>query len=242
MYVPNKATCLPDLYPLLLNNIPTLSYSRMRSLLCKDPAVLFCDELIEASEPEARYHESPWRLVDSHWSEFGCLIAVNAALRRLGLDSLVPVVENCEPTLIWGDLSRKFPGDPILEHRKLQLVHDYGTPIKTFDSGENAAYEAHLGRRVSWLNQSSAINLNLLLIGNSFSGAGTKPTEMTYWFSRVFRKVTFLHSQYLPTDVLDFYNPDLIVFQGLERFLPMLPEDKFTANFIEDRYKNIANK
>lgn len=242
IYVPNKASCLPDLYPLLLKQVPTPTFSRMRNLIKNDHAVIFCDALIEASKPELRHDGSPWRLVDTHWSEFGCLLTVNEILCRLGLTPISPVVETCAPVLVWGDLSRKFPGEPILEYRHMLLRYDDVIPYKIYDSGEHAAYEAHLGRRVTWHNPESDINLHVLLIGNSFSGIGTKPTEMTYWFSRRFRKVTFLHSQYLPVDVLDFYKPDLILFQGLERFMPSLPEDKFSASFIEDRYNSVVSK
>ena len=242
LYVPNKATCLPDLYPLLLPYVPTSTFATMRRLIGMDSATVFCDALLSASKADNRFAESPWRLVDSHWSEFGCLLTANELLVRLGLSPIKLEKSDCQPSEQGGDLSHKFGGEALFEIRHLCLLDTEDPPTKTYDSGDSAAYAGHIGRRVTWHNAKAQADMHLLLIGNSFSGMGTKPTELTYWLARRFRQVTFLHSPHIPIDMHEFYRPDMVIFQGLERFLTALPNDTFTATFLENLYTSTAKK
>ena len=240
LYVPNKATCLPDLYPLLLPQVPTTTFATLRAAIGMDAATIFCDALLSASSLENRFTESPWRLVDSHWSEFGCLLTANELLVRLGLSPIKLEKSDCEPSEQGGDLSHKFGSKALFEIRHLCLVDTEDPPTKTYDSGDSAAYAGHIGRRVTWHNAKAQADMHLLLIGNSFSGMGTKPTELTYWLARRFRQVTFLHSPHIPIDAREFYGPDMVLFQGLERFLTALPNDTFKATFLENLYTSPA--
>ena len=240
LYVPNKATCLPDLYPLMLPQVPTPIFATLREAIGMDPATIFCDALLTASRAENRFSESPWRLVDSHWSEFGCLLTANEFLVRVGLRPIETGRTDCTPTEQGGDLSQKFKNTPLLEIRHLELIDTEDAPSKIYDSGDGVAYAGHIGRRVTWRNENAEASMHLLVIGNSFSGMGTKPTELTYWLARRFRQVTFLHSPHIPIDVCEFYKPDMVLFQGLERFLIALPNDTFTATFLENLYTSPA--
>jgi hypothetical protein len=233
IFIPNKASCIPDLYPLPLDIVPTKAWSDLKTCLNNDSGVLFCKDLIKNSLPKNRKAMNSWRLVDSHWSEFGCVQTANEILVRLGLNPISFLCKDIAPSLRYGDLSGKF-GDSLIGELHLQeIYHEYPNPDKTFDSGGDSAYQGSVGRRITWENPQSAIDLHLLIVGNSFSGLGDNTTHLTYWMARIFRKVTFLHSGHLPADALSFYRPNIILFQGLERFLVSVPDDGLTASEIE---------
>jgi len=236
LFVPNKASCMPDLYPLPLNVSPTYIWQNLKNILPSRSDFIFSDRLFENSNISNRTKNGSWRLVDSHWSEFGCLSVVNEILSRLGLDEIKCEVELIQPTLSFGDLSLKFSQIPIFEFKTAQLIDSMPRPLKSFDSGGEAPYGGHLGRRVEWTNLEAFAPLHLLIVGNSFAGAGNEKTNLTYWLARIFKKTTFLHSSYIPSNVLEFYRPDIILFQGLERFLVTVPTDDLTAQEIERLY------
>ena len=237
VFIPNKATCMPDLYPLPLDVVPTQVWNDALMCLRNDGGVMFSEKLIKDSCIGNRELNNSWRYCDSHWSEFGCLTTANEVLEKLGLPKILPQIKEIQAVTQYGDLSRKFSGNVMTELCHLTIEHCLPDPVKLYDSGLNKPYEGSVGRRITWENFESQINLHLLIIGNSFSGSGDKSTHLTYWMSRVFRKVTFLHSGHIPTDVLDFYKSDVILFQGLERFMVSVPIDNLSSSEIESFFK-----
>lgn len=233
LFVPNKASCMPDLYPLPLNNTPTSIWQNLKTCLSSGSEFIFSNNLVAESSSVNRLSYNPWRLVDSHWSGFGCLATVNEVLIRLGLKEITYEVEIIDPVPSFGDLSSKFGSASVFELECAKLKDSLPQAIRSFDSGSGAPYEGSVGRRVTWINPDAEVPLHLLIVGNSFSGSGDSTEHLTYWLAKVFKKITFLHAGHIPTDVLDFYRPDIIVFQGLERFLVSVPIDNITAETIE---------
>jgi hypothetical protein len=233
LFVPNKASCMPDLYPLPLDNAPTKIWQNLKTCLFTGSNFLFSDKLFNVSNSLNRESNNPWRLVDSHWSEFGCLATVNETLGRLGLKEISCEVEITEPFVTFGDLSSKFSSNAVSELKNIRLRDRLSQPTRSFDSGGGAPYEGSVGRRVTWSNPGAEVPLHLLIVGNSFAGSGDSTEHLTYWFSRVFKNTTFLHSGHMPDDVLDFYRPDIILFQTCERFLISLPTDDISSEQIE---------
>jgi len=236
LFVPNKASCLPDLYPLPLDNYPSAIWKKLSKCLQSASNVIFSDSLLDASLLSNRELHSPWRYVDSHWTDMGCLRVANEFLTRLGLPEIVNEVVAIDPTPSFGDFSGKFQPDVVFEYKKYKIVCTLPEPVKIFDSGGDSDYTGSVGRRVTWLNPLVPVQLNLLIVGNSFSGNGVSPEHLTYWLARVFSKVTFLHSSSIPIDTLEFYRPDIILFQGLERFMGSIPKDNDKATDIESLF------
>lgn len=237
LFVPNKTSCMPDLYALPLDNTPTTIWQNLNTCLSSGSEFLFSDNLFNASSISNRQSYNTWRLVDSHWSEFGCLATVNEVLIRLGLKEITTEIEVIDPVISFGDLSSKFVGGLVTELKNAKLKDNLPQPIRSFDSGKGSPYGGIVGRRVTWLNPDAEVPLHLLIVGNSFAGSGDTTEHLTYWLARIFKKVTFLHTGHMPTDVLDFYRPDIILFQGLERFLVSVPTDDLTAEMIESVFK-----
>jgi hypothetical protein len=236
LFVPNAATCLSDLYPLPLDRVPTPGWEEMRRLLQDDAGAMFCDDLFEASLPANRFESSPWQLTDSHWSDYGSLLVANSILQRLAVDPLEFRWIECEPQFIAGDLGSRF-GDTVGMQVVRQIGCDLPTPRCVFDSGDGSLDGASMGRRVEWECQEARIDASMLVVGNSFSGTGLSRNHLVYWFSRLFRRTVFLHAASIPTDVVDSYRPDIVLFQGLERFMRLVPVDDYTAEQCEAVYE-----
>jgi hypothetical protein len=236
LIVPNKATCLPDLYPLPLDRVPTPGLGEMRRLLKDDTGVMFCDDLIEASLPANRYDSSPWKLTDSHWSDYGSLLVANSILRRIAVAPIESSWFECEPHFEDGDLGSRF-GEKVGVQVVREVACDLPTPLCVFDSGGGSLDGASMGRRVEWECGDAPIGASILVVGNSFAGSGLLRNHLVHWFSRVFRRTVFLHAASVPTDALDAYRPDIILFQGLERFMRLVPVDEYTAQQCEAVYE-----
>ena len=235
LFVPNTATCLPDLYPVPLDLVPTPGWSEMRKLLKDDTGVMFCDDLFEASLPANRYDRSPWKLTDSHWSDNGALLVANSILRRLAVAPIESSWVECEPHFEDGDLGSRF-GKKVGAHVVREVACDLPTPQCVFDSGDGSHDGASMGRRVEWQCEDAPIGASILVVGNSFAGTGLLRNHLVHWFSRVFRRTVFLHAASVPTDVIDAYRPDIVLFQGLERFMRLVPVDDYTAEQCEAVY------
>jgi hypothetical protein len=238
LFVPNKVTCMPDLYPLPINNSPTKAWCDLESLLKGDTGMIFSNNLITKSKKNTRSNSNLWRYLDSHWTEFGCLLTANELLTRLGLNEIkVTIKKLLDPIVIYGDLSSKYVRYCLSENCHELITINLPSPVKKFDSGANSSYTGNIGRKIFWENLECNINLHLLIVGNSFSGSGDSSNHLTFWMARVFRRVTFIHSPVIPTDVMDSYSPDIIIFQGLERFFTTVPIDNLSSKAIESLYK-----
>ncbi len=238
LFIPNKATCLPDLYPLPLDACPTPAWRDLRAALDSRSDVLFCDSLLDASLPGNRWERNPWGLVDSHWSEFGCLETVNDVLRKMGYDEFALDVLKIKPLQDFGDLSGKFgtarAGNVVTRHLSVSTTQ----PTCVHLSESDSQIENSTGRRATWRNPEAPVPLTLCIVGNSFSGVGDSTANLVYWFARVFTEVTFLHSGAIPLDVVEAYSADVVLFQGLERFLAQVPSDAYTAAQVEAVYNS----
>jgi hypothetical protein len=60
-----------------------------------------------------------------------------------------------------------------------------------------------------------------------------------WWLSRVFRRVTFVHSPDVPADIVEEIPADIIVFQGHERSLGHVPQDTQSLAELENRYAGL---
>jgi hypothetical protein len=238
LFIPNKATCLPDLYPLPLDACPTPAWRDLRVALGARDDVLFCDSLLEASLPANRRERNPWGYVDSHLSEFGCLETVNDVLRQMGYDEFTLDAMKVKPLQGFGDLSSKFGAAAVGNFVTRRLATPTARPTCIYLSESDVEIENSTGRCVTWQNPEAPVQLTLCIVGNSFAGVGNSTDHLTYWFAHVFTEVTFLHSGSIPVDVVEAYSADVVLFQGVERFLVQVPVDVYTAAQVKAVYKS----
>lgn len=237
MVIPNKATCMRDLYPALLPNPETPIFRRLRDLASGDPALLFNRSLLEHSKPESRKRAQPWRYIDTHWTSAAAATAFNELLIAFGLPEVAHRVVPVEPQLWPADLSSRWSDHPLWETMVAHATCDLPPPACVFDLAQETPGPSVTGRRVVWDNHEAPCEGTLLIVGNSFCYAGTAPEHLTWWAARYFRSVTFLHTADLPVDALSLIRPDFVLFQTVERFLPHLPSDRISVGELEMQYR-----
>ena len=224
LFVPNKATFMPKNFPQPLPKGGTESYKDLKRCLKDDPGVLFSLEELKLSDANML---GAWNRTDSHWSQTGCLLAVNEIFEKLSLPALDPCIE-IDGSEFSGDLSQKWSVNALVEIRKdlcspeLKLI----APVLEFDNANKL--HGHFGRHVRWANQDAKYNLNVTIVGNSFAGPGNSSRELVWWFARLFSSVTFLHMAEIPKNIDKVTSCDVLIFQTIERFLHIVPNDDFT--------------
>lgn len=231
-FVPNKASTLNEHYPFMLPYRVTPTWSALKASLVDNVGVLFLDSKRPQFAGRTWEAETLWRRVDSHWSVFGCIAAVNSILHALGVSPIDPPIVAADE-VAWGDLSSRWFGSPVTERQTLTTPRTQdglglADPVMEFDSSEGQPPGGVTGRRVVWVNPEAPYRAHVVVVGNSFAGPGFRPEHMVWWLARLFRRVTFVHCAGIPSDIVDTLRPDAVVFQGLERFLYLVPGDSFT--------------
>lgn len=241
LFLPNKASCLPDLYPALLPNPEIPLFSQMKSLMRGDRSVLFGNRLAELAAVDHRSAAHPWRFADSHWSPRGAHETFNEVVSSFGLARLPVRWVAQDSQYVSADLENRWPGRPLREFRDVMPTGDWATPTLAFDSGGGRELTAITGRRLVWENPTPLVDASVLLIGNSFCFLGTDPGQLTWWAARMFRTTTFLHSNAVPADAIAAIRPDFVLFQTVERFVHRVPTDALSLGDL-DRTFQLANQ
>lgn len=224
LVVPNKASCIPWNFPQPLTKGGTEIYKRMKRLLKIDRGVVFPFDGSNLSDLNML---GAWTRTDTHWSQSGCLLTVNEIFERLSLPPLDSCIEINESEFS-GDLSQKWSTNSLVEMRKDLYCPElnFVSPLLEFDNASKLT--GHYGRHVRWANQNAKYNLNVTIVGNSFAGPGNSSRELAWWFARLFSSVTFLHFSEIPKDVREVTSCDVLIFQTVERFLGIVPNDDLT--------------
>jgi len=230
VFVPSKATILPFSFPQPITRGGTVMSRQLKESLADDRGVLFPLQNLNPMDASSR---GAWLRTDSHWSQSGCLFSVNEMLARLGLPPLEVKISS-DYVKFSGDLSTKWIGRPLAETRLDLMCPDIHmvSPELEFDNG--GTLSKHFGRYVRWVNKDARYQLNLTIVGDSFSGPGESSRELTWWFSRLFKSVTFLHMALIPIDVVEMTACDVFVFEITERFLTLVPTDNLTYRQVQE--------
>lgn len=237
LFVPNKTTCLPDLYPVALPSRELDFFAELRRLQARNPTALFGDALRRLSQAPMREVEPTWKFADTHWTSTGTIHTLNEVLGAFGLAPVPVSLEAVEPRRDWGDLTARWPDSPMVDWIRARYRTDLPDPVLEFDLLPPGVTPTVVsGRRITWRNPDAANDAHLLVVGNSYCGPATDQCQLNWWFGRLFRKLTFVHSGSIPSDTVESINPDLIFFQQVERFLPTYPDDSLTLADIESSY------
>jgi len=233
LFVPNKATCIPQAFPQPIPEGGTPMWRRLKHLLKPDPGSLFSLQSVDASSQAML---GAWLRTDSHWSQTGCLIAVNEILERLALP-LLEFLPTTDYSKFSGDLSSKWDGQLLTEMRKDLICPEVNSIVPELEFDNYQGVREHFGRHVRWVNHGAKFKVDVTVVGNSFAGPGSSSRELTWWLARLFRSVTFLHMASIPTDVLEMTDCDVLIFQTVERFMYIVPADNWTyAELLEKHH------
>lgn len=167
-----------------------------------------------------------FQMSDSHLSSLGARNVTNGICKHLNLKDVFDelklhfdVVRDKKP-----DLLTKFHKDisiPSLEYTSVIWRNEILTPteIDSFNSNR------HIGTTRKWRCDAAPYKLKVICFGNSFFERGSHSTGLSWWFSRLFHEFEFIWSPNLCFDYIHKEKPDIVIGQGIERFMFTIPND-----------------
>ena len=220
LLIPDKSSSLPQFFP-RLQGVPTPYWRALAARVAADAAL---SPRVKFLLPEtAALGAAAWPRTDTHLSARGCHAVLLAACAAMGMQA--PFTDACfdRTDISSGDVAtRLFPGVMLLEEtiepRAEQIA---GWPVP--DLVEEVDPGRHLGRRVVWRTPTAPIRARVVVFGNSFFERGMAPRSISWWFARAFSEFHFCWLPELDEDYVRAVQPDWVVCQTVERFLPQVP-------------------
>jgi SAM-dependent methyltransferase len=210
--IPNKASVLPDLYPLPL---PPGGTPRMQHLLD-----LQRSHIVGGPVPkECRWPRTAlFRRNDTHLTALGSFYFVDALMEHLGYSESVMHSNHAVGKAVHpGDLGRRFV-PPMLEAAT--------TPARNSNITESIVAQSpssFVGLTTDIVNPDPVLQKTVVVFGNSFferfHSWGMMPI-----FARYFRRVVFKWNNELDFPLINQLKPDHVVLQTCERFLGKPPK------------------
>lgn len=205
--VPNKETCLHDLYPSRIGRVPGGAWLKVRQMLAGDDGILYGDSIVSASHVANRTTSVPWFLTDTRPSDEGAALLSNEIMERLCLPPVPQTVEEIGTLRFAGDLSSEWGVQAVGEILSGRVKADAPVPRPVHTAGG-----------AEWENPEALVQATLVVVGDAHTGTGHHPWHLAYWLSRVFRRTVVVPSPVVPIDVLDVLRPDVLIYQAAERY------------------------
>lgn len=234
--IPNKASVIPEHYPLDLNKLLTPRLSILRDYLNDR---LYCPlEELQASS----WKSSIFRRVDTHFTEFGNLFFATGILKKFGID--ISAFELAVELLYRdhrGDLGGRYPTPLYEKVPRFRFAEKFDVSIQEISPPVSAStgliYESNCSN--------APIQARLIVFGNSFFDRPNS-WSMAPFFCRIFRTVRFHWESGVYEKYVNEFSPDYAIFQSCERFLLSAPRElPFSAkyyNSLKDKLHPDTNK
>jgi alginate O-acetyltransferase complex protein AlgJ len=166
---------------------------------------------------------------DSHWSLDGCFLAHTLVCAALGVGVAPSILERSTHEVFGvGDLGLKLD-PPVPENR---TAYEYRRYAKRVYANSIARYLEsaphplmHVGSHVRYRNDASwAAKKRILIFGDSSSNINQM--VLTGMLAESVRDVEFIWSSSLDWSYIERSRPDAIVYELVERFMTILPDDQ----------------
>ncbi|MCH8502462.1 MAG: hypothetical protein LAT77_11200 [Aliidiomarina sp.] len=174
-----------------------------------------------------------FRRKDTHWTQYGAMLATLALLRQLNV-AVAPATETFakdeyREREVGGDLGNKLY--PVEKHRELFLVGRRYQEWLRFDNGLQ-----NFGRCLTLVNMDAIVHQHILIFGSSSA------YTMLDYIGRVFARVTLIHSAgNIDPQILKALAPDVCVAQTNGRFTVVAPRcDYDLANDVAIKWGELS--
>lgn len=221
LIIPEKQSVLPEFFPIEIDVPTNVLKALSRSY---ESQKWYIDAFSSLRKLFSTGGCHPFRKLDSHLSLFGAHALVDYMLARI--DSSVEVER---PPLVSfsssGDLGQKILEDGLLE-RFLVSADDWSlaknTPVLV---KQRVPADGHIGVLLEWKLDRPLSRCSILIFGNSMFERGGSSLSLTWWFARIFERVRFVWSPSVDYSMVKEFQPDVVICQTVERFLPTVPAD-----------------
>lgn len=180
-----------------------------------------------------------WK-TDSHWSPTGCFAAYQLVCAALGTQPVKDLLGRpCRAGNVAMDLGGKLT-PPVKESVKF---YDFTTNARRIHA--NAVVELkearklenegglHVGSNVVFRNEAASDSRRVIIFGDSFSEYRTG--LLTGMLAETFREVHFVWSVYMDMNYIAKYNPDIVLGEIVERFMPNVPNNSFDLDLYANK-------
>ena len=165
------------------------------------------DALAEATKENQTYQKQ-----DTHWNDYGAFVGFQEIVNKIDGE-----YNNFEHNHIIGD-EKHLPQDLAKMAGIKRIFKDYEIKVEFLPEVAYTETVLETANRIVITDCPGApIDKTLVIAGDSFR------VGMIPYFSRIYSKVVYMHRCEYANYVLDTYQPDIIVFQMLERYVDALP-------------------
>ena len=215
--VPNKATVLPDLYPLDLANKCTCRMEKLIEMTQRDDLNVF-NSFLDRPDPKSLFRRN-----DSHLTDWGNRLLCDFIKSDLGMSvaewefdaAALGATENK------GDLGGRF--QPEAREKLVRFLHDWDQ-FEILDQAEATKKGGFVGIGYHAKNKSKNDGSRMVAFGNSFieriPSWGVAP-----WLASTVSDFHFSWGTGVNFDEVEKLSPDYVVFQTCERFLCRPPSE-----------------
>lgn len=215
---PNKSTIYPEYLP--SNIIKYNSESRLDQLI--NYLSKHSDTNIVDLRPALKKNKSNYLLYkknDTHWNAMGAFVGYSEIASILKEDSIITEELSIDDYDIvtergGGDLANMLSMNDIIEANYLTLKPKIATTVKKVEI--DASPYPNPSRLVVNENTSSTSGLKLLMFRDSFS------SDLIPFLSEHFLKSVYVWDQYFDADLIEKEDPDVVIFEVVERNLETL--------------------
>ncbi|MEA2834548.1 MAG: hypothetical protein QOG66_2750 [Methylobacteriaceae bacterium] len=204
---------------------------RLREMMQRSPYARVWLDLVDPFRA-AREDIQLYYRTDTHWTPEGCFLAYKLLCEKLGicpeLGLLTRPRREVESVL---DLGLKME-PPVLEPLRLyNFTKDsqktYRNVIAQYLETVTANALVHIGAHIRYKNSNpSAANKKILIFGDSY--ASLHPDGLTAMLAETARDVEFIWSSNLDWAYIKRAQPDIVVYDLVERFMTMVANDRLS--------------
>lgn len=222
IFIPEKISTLPDLFPSEISTPTRLITFIENNILETDAASSVMSGfkiLIEHPNRNLCYSK-----LDSHLSPTGTFEIFRAILREK-FRFEVPDYEFSFGRKKLGDMAHRMTG-----YYTPETSYEIDTSILP-EFTKHAVLQKELipeqglkGITQVWRNESAPIDARVVVFGNSyFSFERNGQSGLSWWFARYFKEFHFIWTNEVEFDYVESTRPDVVLWQGVERFATVLP-------------------
>jgi alginate O-acetyltransferase complex protein AlgJ len=204
---------------------------RLREMLLRSP---YAHVWLDLSDPfrAARDDIQLYYKSDTHWTPEGCFLAYKLLCEKIGIRPELTLLtrprREVESVL---DLGLKME-PPVLEPLRLyDFTRDSQKVFRNVIAQyletvtENAL--VHIGAHIRYKNSGpSAANKKILIFGDSY--ASLRPDGLTAMLAETARDVEFIWSSNFDWAYIKRAEPDIVVYDLVERFMTIVPNDRLS--------------
>lgn len=247
--VPNKLTLYPEFTTI---DLPCFSGHPMKAFMSGIEDFDGTQYLSNVIDPisflkKQKEHYQLFYKTDSHWTALGCFCVYQLICAKLDAKQNQSLLSrdysegNCT-----FDLGGKLAPQRKEKARFYNFIKDavrvYENEIVAYKEKNNLENDGglHVGSNVIYTNSKAENQKVVVLFGDSFSEY--RPHLLTGMLAETFSEVHFVWSSSIDYKYVDTVNPDIVITQTVERFMPSVPSDNFSLEkYVKRKLANVVH-